>query len=80
MAKVPITELPIYTFTCVSHPEQPAMAVIGNLPMTFRAASPVRARIAAQKFITEEVERQKKADAAKLARAAGRKKARETAE
>ena len=36
MAKVKITELPIYVYSCASHPDRDHIAFIGDLPMKFK--------------------------------------------
>ncbi|WP_213546408.1 hypothetical protein [Vannielia litorea] len=59
MAKVKLTELPIHVYTCMTDPQRPPVAMIGNLHFVFRGETPMKARKAADDW--------RKVEAAKLA-------------
>jgi len=51
--KVPVKDFPIYTYTCHSHTERMALALIGDLPIIFKRKTPFAAKMAAEKWIAE---------------------------
>ena len=69
MAKVTILELPIFTYSCTSHPDRMCLATIGNLPLLFKGKTPMQAHMAAEKWRKEEHARLSKGDARKKAAA-----------
>lgn len=76
MAKVSITELPIHIWTPMTE-GKPCIARIGNLPMIFHGATPMKARNAADQWRIEEVEKERAREAAKEKRLKAAAEARE---
>lgn len=57
MKKVPVKDLPIYVYTCVTHPDRMAIARIGDLPLEIKGKTPLAAKKAAEEWIEMEAER-----------------------
>lgn len=73
MAKIPITEVPIRIWTPLD-PQDPCIAKIGNLPMSFYGATPMKAKRAAEEWRQRGVQKERDAEANKEKRRAALKK------
>lgn len=79
MAKRPIIELPIHTYT-PTDPTRKSIAYIGNLPIRFKGETVEQAYANADAWRHEEVAKLKKAHADKAARAVAMTAGRQTKE